>query len=367
MKIECSQADFSAAISIVSKAVAVRSTATIMQCILITAYDNEIKLTANNNSLGIETYLNGTIHEEGTIAVDAKRFEEIIHSLNDVQTSIVMTTNDNQAVEIVGDGVKVDTFGRSGEDFTYLPQIEQENGVEISQFALKEIIRQTIFSTIESETNPAMGGEQFAIKENSLQVSSIDGHRFALRRINLNDNYENRSVIVPAKTLNELMKILKDDDNEIVQLFFSSNHMMFLFDETTVVTRLIEGEFIDIQRMIVNDFETTFTVSKKHMQDCMRRAVMISRSGNKKPIIMNISENSLKIELKTAESGLEEEIEIEKQGKNLKIGFNPSFFMDVLNVVEDENVTFYMGDARYPCFIKNESQTYQYMVLPVNI
>ena len=365
MKIKCNQEDFSSAINIVSKAVAVRSTVTIAECILITAYSDEIKLTANNNELGIETIMAGTIEEEGMIAVDAKIFSEFIKSFP--SSEITMTTDDKYAVKLECNQSNLDLTGRSGEDFAFLPEIEQQNAVEIPQLALKDIIRQTIFSTADSESNAVMRGEQFLINGDSLQVTSVDGHRFSIRRITLNDDYGNQSAIVPAKTLNELTKILRDEMNEFVQVVFSNNHMLFLFDTTTVVTRLIEGEFLDINRMMMADYETKFTISKKRMTESLKRASLLSREGDKKPIVINVNDDSLHIELKTHVGSLNEDIEITKEGKNLKIGFNPAFLLDVFNVIDDENVDIYMGSSRYPCYIKDKDKTYNYMVLPVNI
>ena len=365
MKIRCNQEDFSSAINIVSKAVAVRSTLTIAECILITAFGDEIKLTANNNELGIETIMDGTIEEEGMIAVDAKIFSEFIKSFPSDQ--IIMTTDEKYAINLKCGSSNLDLTGRSGDDFAFLPEIEHQNAVEIPQMALKDIIRQTIFSTADSESNAVMRGEQFLIEGNILQMTSVDGHRFSIRRIGLNDDYGSKSAIVPAKTLNELSKILRDDMNEFVQIVFSNNNMLFLFDTTTVVTRLIEGEFLDINRMMMADYETKFSVSKKLMTETLRRAALLSREGDKKPIIMNVNDDVLHIELKTHVGSLNEDIVISKEGKNLKIGFNPSFLLDVFNVVDDENVDIYMGSSRYPCYIKDEAKTYNYMVLPVNI
>ncbi len=363
MKISCSQEDFYSAINIVSKAVATRSTVSIAECILITAYGDEIKLTANNNELGIETIMAGNIEEEGMIAIDAKIFAEIIRSLP--SSNIVMTTNEKYSVNIVCDQSEFNIMGRPGDDFSFLPDLNQENAVEIPQLALKDIIRQTIFST--DETKPVMRGEQFVIDGNTFQVESIDGYRFSIRKITLNDDYGDKKAIVPAKTLNELTKILRDDMDEFVQIVFSNNHMVFLFDTTTVVTRLIEGEFPDINRMMMADYETKFTVSKKKMTDSLRRASLLSREGDKKPIALNIKDDVLHIDLKTHVGTMDEDIDIKKEGKNLKIGFNPGYLLDVFNVVDDEEVDIYMGSSRYPCYINNAEKTYNYMILPVNI
>ena len=370
MKIICPQEDFAAAINIVSKAVATKTTVTIMECILITAYGDEIKLTANNNEIGIDTILNGKIEEEGMIAFDAKFFADIIRSLPN--SDVELTTNEKYAGTILcqpsnTERIELGIPGRPGDDFPYLPEINQKGAIEISQMSLRDIIRQTAFASSESDSNIIMSGEHFKIEGNKLQVTAVDGHRFAVRKIILKDNYENVEAIIPAKTLNELNKILKDDANEIVQMFFSDKYLMFMFDTTVVVTRLIEGEFVNIERMMMNDYQTKFVVPKKILSETLKRASLISREGDKKPIVMDITDNKIYIGIKGINANQNEEIAIEKEGKNLKIGFNPVFLLDVLNVIDEEEVTIYMESAKYPCYIKDEQDTYNYMVLPVNI
>ncbi len=365
MKIICNKSDLTQAVNIVSKAVAVRATISVMECILFSAKDGEIKMTANNNELGIETIVNGRIEEEGMIALDAKIISEIIRKLPENEVEI--STDEKFTTTIVCEKSQFKITGHSGEDFSFLPNIEKNDAVEISQFSLKEIIRQTLFSVADNENNIVMTGELFEIKGNKLQVVSLDGHRVSIRNLELNDTYGDKKVIVPGKTLNELNKILPGDADEIVQLFFSENHIVFIYDETTVVSRLIDGQFIDVTRMISSDYETKVTVNKKELLECIDRATLLAKEGDKKPIIMNISDDQMEIKMNSFIGSMNEEIEIQKEGKNLTIGFNPMFFIDVLRVIEEEEVSLYMINYKYPCFIKDEKESFIYMILPVNL
>ena len=364
MKIICKQSELSKAIAVVSKAVAVHSTMASMKCILITAENDEIRLTANNNELGIETIIDGTIEEEGIVALDAKFFSDFIRKLpdNDVRISV----DEKFSTSIICESTKVKITGKPGDDFASLPEIEKTDAIEISQFALKEIIRQTIFSISDSENNVVMTGELFKIKDNKLQVVSLDGHRVSIRNLELKDRYEDKQVIVPGKTLIELSRILPGEADEIVQLFIDRNHIAFLYDQTVVISRLIEGEFINVQRMISSDYETKVKVRKKEMYDTIDRASLFVREGDKKPIVVNINDDVMEISMNSFVGAMNEEIEIEKEGKNLTIGFNPNFFIDVLRVIDDEDISLYMINQKYPCFIKDEKESYIYMILPVN-
>lgn len=364
MKIVCNKAELSAAISIVSKAVATRSTVAIMECILIRARGDQIGLTANNNELGIETLLNGTVLEEGMIALDAKIFSDIVRKLPD--NDVYLSVEDNYKTVITCEKAQFQIPGKSGYDFVMLPPINMDDCIEVSQLALHETIRQTLFSVADNDNNIVMTGELFDVNDNELRIISLDGHRISLRKIFLNDSYGKKKVIVPGKTLQELNKILPVEQDEIVQIYFSDNHLMFQFDETIVITRLIEGNYFDVDKMISSEYETRVKINKKDLLSCLDRASLLKKEGDNKPVVMTFTNDSLQIVMKSLLGTMNEEIDIVKEGKNLQIGFNPSFFVDALRVIDEEEVTLYMINQKYPCVIKDEQESYIYMILPIN-
>ena len=358
MKLICSKSDLLKGVNIVSKAVPVRTTMSILECILIDASANKIKLTANDMELGIETIITGEILEPGIIALDAKIFLEIVRKLPD---------NDQTFKTLIScEKAKFNIIGKSGEDFSYLPYVERKNSVSMSQFTLKEVIRQTIFSITDNDNNKLMSGELFEINENKLKVVSLDGHRISIRNIELKDSYEYKKVIVPGKTLNEISKILPGSAEEDVFLFLTENHIIFEFDQTTVVSRLIEGEYFKIEQMLSSDYETKININKKELLNCIDRATLLIKEGDKKPIIMNITDTSMELKINSFIGSMNEDIDIEKEGKDILIGFNPKFFIDALRVIDEEEVTIYMVNPKAPCFIKDENETYIYLILPVN-
>ena len=205
MKLICSKANLLKGVNIVSKAVPTRTTMNILECILIDASTDEIEFTANDMELGIETKIEGEIVEHGIIALDAKIFSEIVRKLPDNEVTIE-TDNSFQTL-ITCEKAKFNIIGKSGEDFSYLPYVERMDSIIMSQFTLKEVIRQTIFSIADNDNNKLMTGELFEISENQLKVVSLDGHRISIRNINLKDYYKYKKVVVPGKTLNEISKI----------------------------------------------------------------------------------------------------------------------------------------------------------------
>lgn len=365
MKIQFQKSDLLNGVNIVLKAVPVKSTMPILECLIIEATEQTIKLIANDMELGIETLVKGTIHETGSVALNAKIFSEIIRRLP--ENDVYITTDHNYMTEIVCEKAKFSISGRSGEEFPYLPNIEKDNPVVLSQFTLKEVIRQTVFSISDNESNKIMTGELFEIKNNELRVISLDGHRISIRKILMKDSYEDRKVIIPGKTLNEISKILSGEVSSLVNIFFTDKHALFEFDDTVVLTRLIEGEYYRIDQMLSSDYETKVTINKKELQNCIERASLLIRETDKKPIILDISNNNFELKINTAIGSMNEEIDITLEGKDITIGFNPKFLLDALRVIDDETVDIYLINAKAPCFIRNQDQSYIYLILPVNI
>lgn len=364
MKLIFTKSSLNKAVGIVMKAVPTRTTMSILECILIDASTNEIKFTANDMELGIETIVEGEIIEKGKVAIDAKIFSEIVRKLPD--NDITIETDDNYTSTITCEKSKFNIAGKSGDDFSYLPVIIKEKSISLSQFTLKETINQTIFCTSPNDNNKMMTGELFEVKDNVLKVVGLDGHRIAIRNINLSGNADNVKVVVPGKTLNEISKILSSDAESVVNIYFTNNHILFEFDNTMVVSRLIEGEYFKINQMLSSDYETKVVINKKEFLDSIDRANLLIREGDKKPIIINITDGSLEVKVQSAIGSLNEDIDINKEGKDIMIGFNPKFLIDALRVIDDETVDIYLVNPKAPCFIRDKEENYIYLILPVN-
>lgn len=365
MKIICSKSNLVSGVNTVLKAVPGKTTMPILECILIDTTDNVIKLTANDMELGIETIIDGDVLDKGKIALEAKLFSEIVRKLPDSEVTI--ETDDNFQAKIRCEKAKFNIAGRPGDDFAYLPQIERTNPIALSQFSLKEIIRQTIFSIADNDSNKLMTGEFFEINGSELKVVSLDGHRISIRKIELKEEYTPIKVVVPGKTLGEVSKILSGGVEDLVCLFFTDRHIVFEFDKTTVVSRLIEGQYFRIEQMLSSDYETKISINKKELQSCIERASLLVKEGDKKPIIIQIGDGSLELKINSMIGSMNEDIDIHKEGKDLTIGFNPKFILDALRVIDDEEIDIYLVNPKAPCFIRDEKQQYIYLILPVNI
>ena len=364
MKIICNKSELLKGVNIVSKAVSSKTTMSILQCILIDASADRIKLVANDMELGIETIISGEIKEKGKIALEAKIFSDIIRNLND--DDVIITTDDKNKTNITCNKAKFNILGRSADEFSYLPQIDHSDSIVLSQFTLKEVIKQTIFSISDNDNSPVMTGELFEINEDNLRVSSLDGHRISIRNVKLKNVYSSKKVIVPGKTLIEISRIIGDNTDKNVSIFFTPNHILFEFDETVVLSRLIEGDYFNVDQMITKDYEIKVRANRKELLDCIGRSILLVNEGDKRPIIIDITDGKLELKINSTRGSMNEDMAITKEGKDLMIGFNPKFVMDVLRVIDSDEIDMYMVNPKSPCFIRDENDTYIYLILPIN-
>lgn len=366
MKIKCKKTNLLSALNIVSKAVSTKTTMPILECILIDVYAESIKLTANDLELGIETVLDGDVIEMGRIAIESKIFNDIVRKLPDSDIFIESTPDYKTIIRC--EKAKFVISSKSGEDFTELPSIEKEKSIKLSQFSLKEIIRQTIFSISDNENNKLMTGELFQVQDGKLTVVSLDGHRISLRNLELRESTSNINVVVPGKTLMDLSKIINGGVDDMVTIYFTDRHIMFEFGETMVVSRLLEGEYFKIIQMLSMDHKIKVKVNNRELFESIDRASILMREADKKPIVVSIKDdNNMYLKVDTMMGSLNEEVSIDKDGDEIIIGFNHGFLSDVLRVIDDEDIYIYMRDAKSPCIIKDDAETYIYVILPVNI
>ena len=364
MKIICKKSDLNNSINIVMKAVPSKTTMDILECIVIDVNDS-INLITNDTEIGIKPLVEGEIIERGSIAIKAKVFSEIIRKLPDEE--IIIETDYDYNTTIVCGKSKFNIAGNRSDEFPLLPVVEKNNAISISQFNLKEIIRQTVFSIADNENNKIMTGELFEIEDNRLKVVSLDGHRISIRNLELSENYNYTKVIVPGKTLIEISKILSGEIDKQDDIYISDKHILFEFNDSIVLSRLIEGEYFKINQMLSSDYETKLTVNKREFLDCLDRATLLIKESEKKPIVISVTENSMELKINSSIGSMNEDIDIVKEGADIIIGFNPRFLIDALRVIEDDEIDIYLLNPRAPCFIRDKENKYIYLILPINI
>ena len=369
MKFTCYKETIIKAINSVVKGVASKTTMPILEGILIQTNDNEIKLTTYDLEIGIEYIMECDVKEQGNTVVNAIMFSEIIRKLPD--TEIEITLNDKNLLEIECEGSHYKLATMNPEEFPELPKIEIENSIEIEQNALKNMIRKTIFAVSTEESRPIFTGCLFETENNKLNVVAVDGFRLALRSIFLKTKTNDFNAVIPGKTLNEVNKILSDSF-EPIKIGVAKNQALFEMDNCKIVTRIIDGEFLNYKNVIPSNWETRIRVNKNNFQDCFERISLISSSSIEKekkyPVKVNVDIGKVTISCTNQTGDAKEELFVSTEGKNLEAGFNPKYLLDSLKSIDDEEVYVEFGTSISPCLIKSvENNDYVYMILPIRL
>ena len=358
MKIRIAKEDLMSAVNTTMKAVPNKTTMQILECILITAENDEVRFTANSTEIGIETFVTAQADEEGSVAVEAKTLAPIVSKLPDGEVTL---ETEGDVLNIKCKRAKFKLSCRSGEDFPSIEIVSRDNAITMDQETLKDVIRQTVFSTSTNDTNKMMCGELFEVNGDTLKVTALDGHRVAIRTVNLDRLYGTYKAIIPSKTLRELIKLLTEGD---VDVYFTDSWIAFSFENTLITSRLIEGDFYDISKMMKDDFNTKIEINRQALNDCMERAMLLVKEIDRKPVVFTI-EDTLKAEIKSQLGTMDEEIEIDKEGEDITIGINPRFLTDVLRSLYEERITVEFTSAKFPCYIRGED--YIYIILPIQV
>ena len=279
MKFICEREKLLKAINSVVRGVASKTTMPILEGILIQTNDNEIKLTTYDLEIGIEYVIESEVEEQGNTVVNAIMFSEIIRKLPDTQISITLNENNLLVIECEGSLYKLATM--NPEEFPELPKIDVENSIELEQKSLKEMIRKTIFAVSTEENRPIFTGCLFEIKNNRLNVVAVDGFRLAWKTKALKEAVKDFVAVIPGRTLNEINKILLDSF-DIVKIGVNKNQALFEMENCKIVTRLLDGEFLNYSSVIPENWETRIRVDRKNIQDCFERISLISASAIEK-------------------------------------------------------------------------------------
>jgi len=369
MKIICYKDKILKALNSVVKAVASKTTMPILEGILIQTNENEIKLTTYDLEIGIEYIMESEVKEQGSTVVNATMFSEIIRKLPDTEITIYINEQNLLVIECEGSLYKLATM--NPDEFPELPKINIENSIELEQNTLKNMIRKTIFGVSIEENRPIFTGCLFEAISNKLNVVSVDGFRLAWRSKFLNERTNDFKAVIPGKTLNEVNKIISDSFDPI-KIGISKNQALFEMENCKIVTRILDGEFLNYMNIVPKSWETRIKVNKNNIQDCFERISLISASSIEKekkyPVKITIDIGKVTISCTNQTGDAKEEIYVATEGKNLEAGFNPKYFLDALKSIDDEEVYIDFGTNISPCVIRPvESEDYTYMILPIRL
>ena len=369
MKIVCEKDKILKAINSVTKAVASKTTMPILEGILIQTNDKEVKLTTYDLEIGIEYVIDANVKEQGATVVNAIMFSEIIRKLPDTEINISLNEQNLLVIECEGSLYKLATM--NPEEFPELPQITVENSIEIEQNTLKDMIRKTIFAVSSEENRPIFTGCLFEIKNNKLNVVAVDGFRLAWKSKFLQNSSNDFTAVIPGRTLNEVNKIILDSFDS-VKIGVAKNQALFEMENCKLVTRLLDGEFLNYSSVIPENWETRIRVNRNNIQNCFERISLISASSIEKekkyPVKVSVEIGKVTISCTNQTGDAKEEMYVATEGQNLEAGFNPKYFLDALRAIDDEEINIDFGTSISPCIIRPVDEgDYIYMILPIRL
>lgn len=376
MKFVCSKTILNQIVNIVQKAIGVKTSHPILECIKIDAEsDGHVTFTANSIELCIEYNADITVYESGSVALPSKIFGEIVRRLPEGEVKITIDPK-NFVTDIECEQSKFNIQGMSSNEFPDVPVVDEDYQTEISQRELKQIIRKVYPFISQVETRkPVLTGALFDFKGSELRVVGTDSHRLAVIKTPAADNLIQKKFVIPGATLSKISQILSDDEDASLKMIISDKHILFDFGSFQVYSRLLDGEFLKYEVILSATNSIRVKADKQRIINSLERANLIinddlsSKTENKMPVKLNIAYNKIDISCKTVKSYVNDSVEVEHEGGDLIIGFNCRFMLDALNSCDEENVLMEFSAPTSGCFIRPEdgSDRYTYMVLPVRL
>jgi len=363
MKIICSKENLLEGINVVQKAVSTKTTLPILEGILLEA-DEKLKMTGNDLEIGIECYVEADVRKKGSIVLSSRMFGDIIRRLPN--SEVMIEVKENNSVSIECENSLFEIKGIAPEGFPAIPSVNKENGIKMSQRVIKDMIKQTIFAVSTDENRPILTGSLFEYRSGKFTIVSIDGYRLALRMMPTESETEDRNLVIPGKTLNEIAKIIQAVDEDLF-IYTTDNQILFDMGNCILVSRLLEGEYLNYAGIIPKEHETKVTVNTKELLACFERAsLVITNDERRYPVRLNVSDDKIVITSNTEVGNVREEIRTEMEGRELEISFNPRYFVEALRVIDNEMVNIYFTTSIGPCTVKPlQGEEFAYLVLPI--
>ena len=375
MKIICSKPQLVDIINTVQRAIAPKTSLPVLECIKIDANgDGNVVFTGNNIDLCIEYNTKCTVSEGGTVALASKMFGEIVRRLPEGDVTISVNPS-NFITKIKSGSSEFNIQGVSPDEFPAAPVLDEKFRFSISQLSLKKLIRKTIsFVALNEGKKPVLTGALFEIKNNYLNVVASDGHRLAVVKEEIKENTENNKFVVPGMTLRELLKILKDEE-ENVKVIVSDRTVLMDFGNYQVYSRLLDGEFLKYEAIVSAVNTLSVVAEKRYIVDSLERALLLinddisAKSENKIPVRFNIAYNKIDVSCITGKGQVNDTVPVELEGGELIIGFNCRFLLDALSACDEEKVKMEFSAPTSGCFIRStkEDDSFIYMILPVRL
>lgn len=364
MKLICDGLDLSDAVLKVSKALSVKTSNPVLEGIKMTAKGDELTFTATDMELTIEKKIKAEILMEGETVVVGKYFVEFVKKLEKEQVELCKIDDGQLQIKYSESISELQVFPVEN-----YPKIEKTSDGEyftLSQKSLKKLIERTAFSCSVDDSRPILKGCLFEVNEGTLTVVSLDGFRMAIDKSEVVSS-GNFKAVIPSRTLMEITKLLNSDDEEIKVILYN-NTLFIEVENTTIISRLIEGEFVKYNHILPSNFSNNIVVNKNSFLNSMERASIIAKNDRYNIVKLDIKENYMVVSAKSEIGSVNENVNITLTGKDLVIAFNGKYIMDFLKIIDEDFVYIKLNSSIDPCVISPVGdKDFSYLVLPVRI
>ena len=364
MKFSCEKAILQTAVTTAGRVVAPKSSIQALEGVLIEAGDGSLSISGYNLETGIVTTAPAEVTEDGAIVLSARLFGEILRRMPD---DVVSIGTENCSVHIQCGPTSFDIMGSSDEDFPELPSVSDGTSLSITQGNLRSMISQTIFAVSDNESRPIHTGALFEAEEGELTMVAVDGYRLALRRES--SLYQgDLSFIVPGKTMGELSKLLKDEEDELAQIAVAGKHIFFTLNDCFLFSRLLEGEFLDYEKAIPSSHKTQVTIDVRRLTEGLERVSLLIADRLRSPVRCGFAGETVKLSCQTSMGGAVDLIDVETEGEEVEIGFNSKYFVDALKAAGCEKAKLLLSGPLSPMtIVPKDGDKFLFLVLPVRL
>jgi len=361
MKFTCNRDNLIEGINIVQKAVPTKTSMSVLEGILIQVYE-ELKITGNDLELGIEYEVPAIIEEIGSIVINSKTFGDIVRKLPDVY--VTLETSNTNTLHITSGAAHYEIKSSPAEGYPQVVSIDTNVIYTLTEKDLKGIIKQTVFAASIDGSRPILKGVFMDMTDKNINFVAIDGYKLAIKTIEKHIDVP-ISVVIPTRILNEIVKVLNSNDDEI-KICCNENQIMFFTDNFKFVSRLLKGEYIKYQSMIPREYKTEVNIKSKEFLYAVERGALVMNDEKKYPLLVSINTEEFVVSSNAENGSSREVVEAEVVGDALEIGFNSRNMMDCLKAVEDEKIKVLFTTNIGPCVIKgSEDSSFLYLVMPV--
>ena len=364
MKVVCQGAELSDALAKVTKALPVKRSNPILDGVKLTAEGDTLTVFATDLELAIEKKINAEVLIEGECVVPGKLLADYAKKIEEEQVELDATGENKLIIKYLDSDVSIKCY--DSDDYPVFNEVAKENSFIILKKNLKDLINKIIFNVATDEARPSLRGCCLNIKEEELEGVASDGYRLALSKMPIKNNGIVDSIVVPAKSMMELSRLI-DDEDETMTVYVDKNYIMVDLFHTKIVTRLIAENYISYSKIIQTVFNTEVTIDKKIFENAIDRVSLINRNSKRYCVKFDIKEDSMNLSAESEEGTVNERVPISLKGKDLTAGFNSKFIMECMKAIDEEFVTFHFTTSTAPVIIKGATDGWLYLILPLRV